>query len=80
MAADSKVVPHPSGYTGPERRAVTRSEAISAAVRAQLAERAALLDKAEDLGEITITVKIQAGTTWIRGVVWQEERVCRQRR
>lgn len=70
----------PAAYTGPERRAATRAEVIAAALRKEVIERAASLDRADDLGEVTVTIKLQAGTTWVRSVVWQEERFCRQRR
>lgn len=56
----------------------TRTEVVLAAIRRELAERAALVDRARDLGEITITVKLQAGTTTIRGVVWQDTRVVQR--
>lgn len=68
------------GYVGSDRRASTRTAAITAAIRKELSERTELIDRAEDLAEVTITVKLQAGTSWVRGVVWQEERVCRQRK
>lgn len=57
----------------------TRTAAIAAAIRRELEARRALIDSAIDLGEIQITVKLQAGTTWVRGVVWQEERTCRSK-
>ncbi len=63
-----------------ERRAQTRAEALLAEVRKQVLLREALLNAADDLGEITITVRLQAGTNWIRSVTWLEERLCRQRR
>lgn len=53
--------------------------AIRDAVLREVAQRAQHLDAADDLGEVTVTVKLQAGTTWVRGVVWQESRVVRQR-
>lgn len=70
----------PAVYAGVERRVSTRTAAITAAIRKELGERTELIDRAEDLAEVTITIKLQAGTSWVRGVVWQEERVCRQRR
>lgn len=55
----------------------TRTDAICAAISAQVALRRATLDRADDLGQVTITVKLAAGTAWVRGVVWEEERVMR---
>lgn len=52
----------------------SRSDAVLAAIRRELASRRAYLDAAPDVVEITVTLKLQAGTTWVRGVVWQEER------
>lgn len=49
------------------------------AVSRELRQRQAVLDAAGDLAEVTITVKLQAGTTWVRGTVFQEERVYRSR-
>lgn len=56
---------------------MTRAEAIEAAVRRELQHRREQLDRDDKLGEIQITIKLQAGTTYIRGVVWQEERQWR---
>ena len=56
-----------------------RSVAILAAIREQVELRRLLLDHADDLGAITVTIKLQAGTAWVRGVIWEEERVCRTR-
>lgn len=56
----------------------TRSQNILAAVSRQLQSRGTDLDAADDLGEITITVKLAAGTSWVRGIIWEEERVFRQ--
>lgn len=55
----------------------TRTDAITAAIAAQLKFRRSMLDASDDLGQVTITVKMAAGTNWVRGVVWEEERVCR---
>lgn len=56
----------------------SRTQSVGAAIQRQLAQRAASIDVADDLGEITITIKLAAGTTWVRSVVWEEERVFRQ--
>jgi hypothetical protein len=55
------------------------ADAILAAVRRELEQRRAHLDAADDVGEVTVTVKLQAGTTWVRGVAWREERMVRAR-
>lgn len=60
--------------------AIGRAAVIMNELRLQLDQRRASLDQANDLGEITITIKLQAGTDWVRGVVWQEERVRRSTR
>lgn len=57
----------------------SRTKAIADAMRRELDLRRTQIDAATDLGEVTIVVKLNAGTTWVRGVVWQEERVCRGR-
>jgi hypothetical protein len=54
------------------------SDAIVAAVRREVEQRRSLLDAASDLGEVTIRVRLQAGTSWVKGVVWEEERVYRR--
>lgn len=54
------------------------AEAVLAAVRREVEQRRGVLDAATDLGEVTITVRLQAGTSWVRGVSWQEERVYRR--
>lgn len=54
------------------------ADALIAAIRREIEQRRGVLDAATDLGEVTIRVKLQAGTTWVRGVVWEEERVYRR--
>lgn len=54
------------------------TDAIVATIRRELEQRRALLEAATDLGEVTIRVRLQAGTPWIRGVVWEEERIYRK--
>jgi hypothetical protein len=56
----------------------TRTASILDAVRRQLDQRRGMLDAAEDLGEIQITVRLQAGTTLIRSVNVSEERIVRR--
>ena len=53
----------------------SRTQVILAAVQRALADRAALIDAADDLGSVTVTVRLQAGTTTVRGLVVQDERV-----
>lgn len=62
-----------------DRQRATRTSAIADAIRQELSARRERLDADDKLGEVTVTVKLQAGTSWVRGVVWQEERVCRVR-
>lgn len=55
----------------------TRTQAIAAAITRELDRRRLLIDVATDLGEVTITVRLQAPSAWVRGVEWTEERVYR---
>lgn len=59
-------------------RAQTRTAAIIQAVLEQLEARRALLDRAEDLGQLTLTVRLNAGTTVVRAVGVAEERIMRR--
>jgi hypothetical protein len=54
----------------------SRAAAIQQAVLRELATRREYLDRAADLGEVQVTVKLQAGTAMIRSVTWSEERVA----
>lgn len=54
------------------------AQAILGAVMREIELRASHLDSSHDIGEITVTVKLQAGTTWVRSVLYQELRVVRQ--
>jgi hypothetical protein len=56
------------------------ADAIKQAMTRELDLRRAAIDGASDIGEVTITVKLSAGTAWIRGVRYQEERVFASRR
>lgn len=58
----------------------SRSDVLLAEVSRQIAARRLLIDDAQDLGSVTITVKLQAGSTWVRGTVWEEERIASERR
>lgn len=53
------------------------ADAVLAAIRRELESRRPFIDAQNDLGEIAITVRLQAGTAWVRGVQYQEERVYR---
>ena len=54
------------------------ADAILAAVRREIELRRAIIDASSDLGEVTITIRLQAGTSWVRGLIWEEERVYRR--
>lgn len=56
----------------------TRTSAILAAVTKQLDLRRTLIDRAEDLGEITVVVRLMAGTNMVRATVVSEEHVTRR--
>lgn len=56
----------------------TRAQAVLEAVRRELAERRAHLDAADNITEVTITVKLQPGTTTVRGTVYHDERTVRR--
>ena len=56
----------------------SRTTAILAAVRQQLELRRSMLDRADDLGEIVITVRLMAGTTDVRSTTISEQHVHRQ--
>lgn len=56
----------------------SRTAVILSAVRAQLEERRGLIDRAADLGELQITVRLQAGTNVVRSVSVSEERIYRR--
>lgn len=54
------------------------ADAVLAAVRREVERRRQVLDVASDLGEVTIRVRLHAGTAQVRGVTWEEERVYRR--
>lgn len=58
---------------------MSRSEVIVQALAREVRQRAASIDGSDDVAEVTVTVKLQAGTTWVRGTVYQEQRVVRSR-
>lgn len=59
---------------------MSRADAALGALRAELERRRAIIDQADDLVEIVVRVKFKEGTAWVRGVVWEEERVMRASR
>ena len=59
-------------------RHISRTVAIFEAIKRHLEQRKALYDAAEDLGEVTFTVRLQAGTTTVRSVNVSEERIVRR--
>lgn len=58
----------------------SRSEVISDAVIAELLRREKSIDADGSLIKVTVTIKLEAGTTRLRGVSWQEDRVARKTR
>ncbi len=56
----------------------TRTGAILAAVTKQLEQRRTLLDRADDLGTVTITVRLMAGTITVRSTEVIEQHVNRR--
>lgn len=56
----------------------SRTDVLMAAIRHEIESRRQHLDSADDIGSVCLEVKLAAGTTFVRGVVYQEERVCRR--
>ena len=65
--------------TGGQPAGKSRTAVILEAVRKHLEERRAIIDRADDLGEVCVTVKLQVGDVVIRSVNVSEERVVRPR-
>lgn len=59
--------------------ASSRSAAILAVIQREINDRRASIDASNDLAEVTITVKLQAGTQWVRGTQYCEERIMKVR-
>lgn len=57
----------------------SRTAVILAAIQRQLELRRQLFDRADDLGEVAVTVKLDAGTAVVRAVVVTDLRVARRR-
>jgi hypothetical protein len=58
--------------------AMSRTGIILAAITKQLDLRRAVLDQAEDLGEVTVVVRLMAGTSTVRATVVSEHHVNRR--
>lgn len=58
----------------------TRTTAIIAAILRQLELRRTLLDRCDDVGEVVVTVKLEAGTTLVRSTAVTELHVDRRAR
>lgn len=58
---------------------MTRTQAVLGAIQRELKERQPSLDGAAEVSEVQLTVRLQAGTTWVRGTEYREERVFRTR-
>lgn len=54
------------------------ADTILATVRREIEQRRTVLDAATDLGDVTIRIRMQAGTTLVRSVIWEEERIYRR--
>lgn len=57
---------------------VQRTAAIQAAIVQQLNARRAMLDAADDLGEITIEIRLHPGTANVKAIVVSELHVNRR--
>jgi hypothetical protein len=53
--------------------------AVLRAIQRELAQRTKHLDDSDDIAEVTIKVRLNAGTTWVRGVEYTDLRVYRAR-
>lgn len=61
-----------------EAKVLSRTDIILLAVRKRLEEQRAVIDSALDLGEVTLTVRLNAGTLHVRSIGYSEERVNRR--
>ena len=57
----------------------SRTDAVLRAVREDLERRRLQLDAADDVVSITLTIKLQVGTAWVRGTRYEEERLAARR-
>jgi len=58
---------------------MTRSQAALAAVRAEFAKREARLDADDDVVRVTISIKFIRASPFVRGLVYEEERLVKER-
>lgn len=56
----------------------SRSTAILAAVQRELSARKERLDRDAELAEVTFTVHLAVGGSWVKGVTVSEERIFRR--
>lgn len=61
-----------------EVKPLGRTDIILQVIRKRLEEQRAVIDNATDLGEVTLSVKLNAGTMHVRSVSYSEERVNRR--
>lgn len=57
----------------------SRSSVILETLAKEIASRRAHLDAATDLTVVTVTIKLEAGTSWVRGTSYTEEHLVRVR-
>lgn len=58
----------------------SRTDAVRRAILEELEHRRLQLEAAGDVVRLTFTIRLTAGTTQVRGVLYEEERVFSQRR
>ena len=58
---------------------MSRTDVVLVAMRRELQERRNSIDAAADVAEITLTIRLQPGTSWIRATQYAEERIMRAR-
>lgn len=63
--------------TGQASAGKSRSKAVLDAVAEEITLRAPLLDRGHDVSTITITVRLNVGTTSVRSLAYQEDRIFR---
>ena len=69
----------PDQRPSPRDVRASRTSLILDAARKCLEERRALIDDGDDLGAVTVTVRMYAGTNMIKSVLYRDERVARRR-
>lgn len=58
---------------------MSRAAAVLAAMQRELQERKVGLDASAEVAEVTVTVKLTPGTSWVRSVEYTERRIMRAR-